>query len=365
MKRLTIAIFLATPLVGCSDASPRTSTQYAEWTVSSEPDVVIESDSDGNDFFSVRGIASFPDGSAAIMHASLRNVLFTDEEGHIVSSFGRRGQGPGEFESPELVGLALGDSVSVWDSRLRRFHHIGRDGGFRSYRPAEWSGARAPEAVDEDRALTASAMTRFESGRESTIQTWRLRFAESGAGPVLVELKRSALFTIASDGAPPATLVIPFAAVPVGTLSGGHAFVSNGAEKVIRVFDGDGVELDPLVLPWLPTPPVTHEMFVDALRGEGDAEPSEELLDALPVQERLPAIAALTADSEGRIWIQSAPIPKAPNVQWWVIRSDGSIVAAASIPASVEVHAVDSDYIWGVTRDEFDVERVVRYRVSG
>lgn len=354
-----LAIVLFT---GCDEVSP----DLPRWTLSSEPDVVIESDPAGNELFEVRGIAAFADGSAAIMHASLRNVLFTDSEGEVVVSFGRRGQGPGEFESPELVGLARGDSVSVWDSRLRRFHHVDRDGGFRTYRPLQWSGARAPEAVEKDRVLTASTtFAGFEPGRESSVQTWRYRFAESGAGPVLAELERSALFTIESDGSAPATVVIPFAALPVGTLSSGLAYVSSGTEGVIRVFDGEGVELDPLVLPWLPTPRVTDEMFVAALGGDSEAAPSEELIDAVPVEERLPAIAALKSDSEGRLWIQSFPIPGASSVEWWVVRSDGSIVAEISIPAEVEVHAVGRDYVWGVIRDEFEVERVVRYRVSG
>lgn len=335
-----------------------------QWTVDPEPDVVIESDAEGNELFQVRGITVFADGSAAIMHASLANLLFTDGDGRLVASFGREGEGPGEFRTPELVGLARGDSVSVWDSRLARFHQVARDGGFRTYRPLQWSGRRAPVAVEGDRALTASTQTGAEPGRQRAPQTWMFRFAESGDGPVLAELELSVLFTIQGDGFPPATLVIPLAARPVGTLSGGRAYLANGADKVIRVFDGGGNEVDSLVLPWLPVPPVTDEMFLAALRQQTRSEPSPELVNLLPVDDRLPAIAALKADSEGRIWIQSFPVPGAPSVQWWVIRPDGSLVAEVSIPAGLQVHAVSSEYLWGVTLDEYDVESVVRFPVS-
>ena len=141
-----------------------------QWTVAAEPDVVIESDAEGNELFQVRGITVFADGSAAIMHASLANLLFTDGDGRLVASFGREGEGPGEFRTPELVGLARGDSVSVWDSRLARFHQVARDGGFRTYRPLQWSGRRAPVAVEGDRALTASTQTGAEPGRR--VRRW-------------------------------------------------------------------------------------------------------------------------------------------------------------------------------------------------
>ena len=84
-----------------------------QWTVAAEPDVVIESDAEGNELFQVRGITVFADGSAAIMHASLANLLFTDGDGRLVASFGREGEGPGEFRTPELVGLAGPDGSLV------------------------------------------------------------------------------------------------------------------------------------------------------------------------------------------------------------------------------------------------------------
>ena len=364
MRLVTVAIAVAV-LAACDGGAPE-AERGTQWTVSAEPDVVLESDAEGNQLFDIRGIAMFSDGSAAIMHASLGNVLFTDSDGDINSSFGRKGAGPGEFETPQLVGLVRGDSVSVWDSRLRRFHHISRDGGFRTYRPLEWSGARAPVSVEDDRALTASStISRFAPGRQRIPQTWMYRFAESGDGPVLDELETSDLFTLQGSEGPPVTLLVPFAPRPVGVLSGSRAYLTNGAEKVIRVFDGEGSELDSLLLPWLPTPPVTDEMFLAAMRQGARAEPSAEILSAVPVEERLPAITDLMADPDGRLWIRSSPIPGEPSVQWWVIRPDGSRVAQVSIPVDVEVHGVSSEFIWGVTLDEYDVERVVRYPVSG
>lgn len=363
--RLIIVIYSAALLVACSESSPGTEAQIELWTVPLEPDVVLESDTEGNDLFDIRGLAMFADGSAAIMHASLGNLLFTDREGEIIASFGRKGGGPAEFNMPEIVGLVGGDTVSVWDSRLGRFHHVARDGGFRTFRPLQWSGRRAPVAVGGERALTASStIGRFEPGRQRFPQTWRLRFAETGEGPVLAELEVSDFFTIQNNPGPSTTLLIPLAARPVGTLSRGRAYLANGAEKVVRVFDADGVELEPLMLPWLPSLPVTDEMFLEAMREGARAEPSPELLNLVPMEERLPAIAGLKADSEGRLWIRSFPVPAEPSVDWWVIRPDGGLVAQVRIPASVQVHAVSSDFIWGVTLDEYEVERVVRYPVA-
>jgi hypothetical protein len=52
--------------------------------------------------------------------------------------FGAEGEGPGEFLYPAVAGPHRGDSVVVYDARLRRVSVLDMEGGYRSYPvPAE------------------------------------------------------------------------------------------------------------------------------------------------------------------------------------------------------------------------------------
>lgn len=59
-----------------------------------------------------------PDG-LLVLTAGATEVLHFDRQGRLLASFGRQGEGPGEFRYPTDI-VALGDSVYVLDSGLRR-----------------------------------------------------------------------------------------------------------------------------------------------------------------------------------------------------------------------------------------------------
>lgn len=59
-----------------------------------------------------------------------QRVVMLDRSLRVLATFGRRGAGPGEFESPVAV-RSNGDGFVVWDLRNRRFTRYRRDGTYR------------------------------------------------------------------------------------------------------------------------------------------------------------------------------------------------------------------------------------------
>lgn len=70
-----------------------------------------------------------------------RRVVVFGRDGRYVGTIGRRGQGPGEFESPWRVAVDAADSIFVWDMAQARISVFGRDLRFaRSFAvPPHWS----------------------------------------------------------------------------------------------------------------------------------------------------------------------------------------------------------------------------------
>ena len=52
-----------------------------------------------------------------------------------------------------------------------------------------------------------------------------------------------------------------------------------------------------------------------------------------------------------------------PRTEWWVLDPEGAPLARTLTPSGVTVRAISSDAVWGVERDELDVEYIVRYRL--
>lgn len=87
-----------------------------------QPDLVIGGDpSDSNSlFYRALDIAVDSSGRMYIADVGNHRIQVFDQDGSFVRSLGRRGQGPGELETPQRVSI-VGDKVFVWDTRKRRF----------------------------------------------------------------------------------------------------------------------------------------------------------------------------------------------------------------------------------------------------
>ncbi len=71
-------------------------------------------------FFQITGLAALPHGALAVGVNGAGSVLVYDSAGERTSTLGRTGDGPGEFRSVGSLVVLPGDSLGVYDSRLKR-----------------------------------------------------------------------------------------------------------------------------------------------------------------------------------------------------------------------------------------------------
>ena len=106
--------------------------------------------------------------------------------------------------------------------------------------------------------------------------------------------------------------------------------------------------------------------------------------DGPPIPKHKPFFRALLAGRDGRIWVRvpteaypvenedhdpedptSVPVSWRAPLRYDVFEPDGTYLGVVAPPDDVTFSnpVFDGDYVWGVTRDELGVQRVVRYRI--
>ena len=89
--------------------------------------------------------------------------------------------------------------------------------------------------------------------------------------------------------------------------------------------------------------------------------------EALYRPQYLPAVNAIMEAGDGTIWLRHFDPTTSEGgeevYEWWVLDAEGHPLARAVTPARVRLRTILSDVVWGVERDELDVEYIVRYRL--
>ncbi len=110
-----------------------------QWALSPEPTVsigVVE----GDEPYQLHGASSsvrLPDGRIAVVNGGSDEVRFFGENGEFLGSFGGSGDGPGEFRDPSRIRYLRGDTLWVWDQRMRRYNVHDGTGAFIEVRHLE------------------------------------------------------------------------------------------------------------------------------------------------------------------------------------------------------------------------------------
>ncbi len=104
-------------------------------SVGAEPLLVVgdREDDPAHMFAHLAGATRLSDGSVAVVDETAGEVRLFDAAGEHIRSFGRFGEGPGEFSNPWFLWTLPGDTLWVGDYRPWRYHVFTSDG--------EWSRA--------------------------------------------------------------------------------------------------------------------------------------------------------------------------------------------------------------------------------
>jgi hypothetical protein len=378
MHRINRLVYGALVLgAACGRASAEgTGDTDPEWTLSAEPTFSVGvADGDPNyQLFNVAGATRMSDGRVLVLNSGNSSVVAYDQRGRFLFSAGRKGQGPGEFEAPTWLGRTAGDTVVVWDERLKRLSFFTAAGAFsRSVQAANANGM-FPKAVglfgDHTLALDPGpnimAMMQGERGiRRDSVTLHRLGPDGSRAGSLARYAGNEVHVADRATGF--AWNDPPFARQSFAVVMGDRLYVGDSGSGEITLYSREGTRETVLRSPhvaWRVRPEDVEKYKAAQLAMIEEPERKREMettLEESPVPEFAPAFGALLVDADQNIWVQAYPRPSEESVRWAVIGQDGITRASVEIQRAVKVLEIGRDYVLGLRRDDLGVEKIEMY----
>jgi len=413
MRRAAVALMLILPAGVCSSPADRQAMQHevvdsagiqlvrnggTADTIEPTHDLRIGT-VDGPEelqFFRVTALAVAPDGAVLVGDGS-GTIREFDAAGVFVRSVGGLGEGPGEFQL--LWGIHVyGDTLAVTDARLDRvtefertgavirtstlrhentvIHPVAQVGGAWLVSPWEssWKLEVGRARRDTTRLMRAGRLTSQASAGDGT--------AAQTMQPV-VEYETGRMYGIAGMTAnSPLWEPRPAHAVDAS----GNLYLSRGSPYRIDVYDVDGVHWRSITRAHVPVLTTTElnerywqkvDMYLDTTsnkHGEWHITVAAERGRAdLPVNETLPALGRLIVSGDGMLWAHRPDLLPDPLLLAWtregtrqdsfwdVFDHEGRFLATARLPAAFTARAAAGRSIYGVLRDDMDVEHIARF----
>jgi len=299
------------------------------------------------------------------------NIRVFDRHGQFLRSFGRRGQGPGEFNEMPVFSVAR-DTVLVLDRT--RMHLFDRDGGYlKSAMFKMADGLALPMGVYADSrgwvGLTME-MDPYAGGRGAFERYYRIDARDAVVEEPFFEVhhreETQGLFFQQQRAA-----VV------------GDGFVTTtGPEYELRYHPTP--QSEPLLLRFevapVPVSPDALKEYASARRGrcEGSGNPTRclKLADdriaetaSRPVPAKRPVVGGLQGSSVGLVLVKRADLDPTPfhdggDTRWDLVHVDGHLVGALDFPPGFSPRWLTEGEVWGFQLGDYDVPFVVGYRLE-
>ncbi len=350
------------------------------FALSPEPVVQIGA-VDGEDaylFSRVRGAVRLSDGRIAVLDDRAGEVRIFDAAGRHVRTLGRKGEGPGEFDTASFLGRLPGDTLVVVDTPRRRINFFHPDAGYLGSVTSsdDAAGYLLVAGMFGDGTLV-EFHTVFDSDQPEGYARRPVEYQTVGRdGAVVHELGTypgyESVLAMVSEGDQTFAMTgqAPFGKQPAVAVGGERFFFGSQDTWEIRVLGRDG-SLERLIR-WDRAPePVTAaqvDEFVENLVSDmGDnnlARRYRRFYADAPAPETHPAYGDLFVDRLGWLWVQEYRVdPEAPD-HWTVLDPDGRVAGAAELPADFRILDIGRDYVLGRWVDDMGVSYVRLYRLT-
>ncbi len=343
-------------------------------------------------FGSIRSIAVDHRRNVFVFDGQAQHVRVFDSDGAYVGTIGRRGEGPGEFGSAEAIAILPDGRLVVRDPGNRRiavfapnteqWDHWGYDpGNYGSNSPLHTDAQGRTYLITRDPSSTDWVRHIIVLGPDGAHLDTLPEPSSPHEPPVIVAEGE------VEGGSAKYTQPVPFAPSFQWTIHpSGHFVTGLPADYRIELTRDDGV----LRIERITDPAPVHDD-----EGARQRESVERRLqsnipgwtwDGPSIPEHKPFYRQLLAGRDGRIWVRlwteahrvenedhdpedpdSDPVNWVEPLRYDVFEPDGIYLGVVVPPEDFRPYAnpvFDGDHVWGVTRDDLGVERVVRYRIE-
>jgi hypothetical protein len=347
-------------------------------------------------FGDVRAIAVAPTGEIYVLDRHIPTVRRFGPDGAYLGSIGRDGGGPGEFERPEAMVLLPDGRLLVRDPGNARINVYDRGGNtLPSWRLPSGGGFHTSTPLAADTA--GHSYTPVLLQRDADVLEWRYGLAHFGPDgshtdtvpvptwdfevPTVIARKEGS----SSSTTVPFSPQVSWAFSPLGYFVAGLS-----TDYRLDLFRQDAPVLR-IERVWKPVPVLAAE------KAEQEHRIIEDFKETFgswrwngpPIPDTKPPFRTILIGEDGRIWVQVSQ----PGYEWQsdaearaeevrtgdpqtrfrertvydVFEPDGRYLGAVRAPDEFRGSpqpVLRGDLVWDVTRDEMDVQRVVRYRIT-
>jgi hypothetical protein len=325
------------------------------------------------DIARVTGAQRLADGSIVLLNGATSELRYFDGAGRYVRSVGRKGSGPGEFESPYQLLRYGPDTLMVQDFSTARITLLGTDGTF--YGDVSLRGFFGGSLVGRlpDGSLVLSALQPVRPGQGTS--------GRSREPAPLVRVSREGVVLDTLGEYPGSENVreisehsasvgqATFGRSTVFTVADSLLYVGDNAVYRVRVLAG-GRRLIRIIEKAQPPAPVTAAMVDSekARRSRRGTDPRWRevenrmwALDRLP--ETLPAFRNIAVDADGWLWVRPYSLAHDGGISWDVFDPAGRLRCAVRLPATLAAREVGHDHFLGVVTDDDGVEQLQFYQL--
>jgi hypothetical protein len=339
-------------------------------------------------FGQITGVAVLSDGRIVVLDGQARELKLFSHTGTYERTIGEPGGGPGELGSGvSAVLVAPGDTILVSDLGNQRANLYLPDGTFvRSFPlnfahgiPTRWESSSDGRIITQIRHLAFPGST----APPDTMDAIMVRNLDGSAGDTLMQVPSGK--TIGFSGNLPEWNL--FSPEPVWALHGDRILYAVNDQYRIGVYQAGGA-LERVIVKPFSRDAVTEEdqqAIKDVFRAQLEAAPGVTpslmpvLMSRLHFAAFYPAFAQVLGGPGGTILVQqiqaiSTLTPEereAFNIQagdigsrqWDVFDTEGRLLGTVTMPPRFQPARFRDDAIYGVQRDELDVQYVVRLRI--
>lgn len=362
------------------------------WRIGVRPSLTIGvvEGRDEYQFSSVRGAVRLSDGRIAVLDGGTRQLRIYAADGSHVSSSGRRGSGPGEFQLPTQLTRLSGDTLLVWDAQRQTRSWFNPEGRFITSQLADrghWEGRFGPAVVTDVTSLLpdGSLLLRIRPARYPAELGWDrppLGFARASPDLSTVDsigwFRGTENYNVGTESQPLLRSVlfgrstrIAAGGTPMRLYIGGMERRIGGYD--VHVYDSRG-RLESILRHNVPERPLSPEEIEEAREYEramyesgSSPRPEEwiaEQLRSMPIPPSAPPHGDLHVDSEGNLWVQEWRMPNSGQQRYNIFDPTGSAIGSLSLSGKFRITDIGNDYVLGLWRDANGVEFVHLYTLE-
>lgn len=366
--------------ISCADVPPEEAsvqpTRQAEFLrATQEPRVRLGNlgAPEAEQFSSVVGAVQLTDGRILVAEGSDREIRVFSRSGEFLGSWGRRGDGPGEFRGMSDLFLLPGDTVGVYDLGTRRYTLFDSRGEFLRISDPHRGLSYTAGFINGDILATYRD---FPGGEEGIVEGPPIRVViTSFDGDTLAQIgpfPGSQVYRVVSAtsrGQTHHALPLLFSPKTHVSASSHGVWVGHGSTSKIALYSDAGGRVAEVKLPF-PRRPATRrdvENLVDREAPPGGSRPENrevylEMAETVPVPDSLPWYDEMTCDLVRGVWVREYPEADSDLRFWWRLEPGVDSVTRVELPSRLRrVYQLTGASVLGVEFGEFGEPMVVLY----